>query len=383
MTHELLDNSLRDLRYAIRSLRRAAGFTIVATLTLALGIGTATAVFSVVHGVLIKPLPYPDSDALVAIWHRPRASNTPGETPLSATQFFTYRDENQTFAALGLWSPGTASVTGAGTPEQVPTLRVTHGTLQAIGVPPARGRWFSPEDDSPGSAESVIISDAFWRRRYGGDASVIGRTVIVDAQPRVLIGIMPEGFRLVNEAPDLILPLRLDRSVLQLGSFNYFALGRLKPGVTLTDASVDVARMIPIWLSAWPSPPGFQRQAFDRLPVLRPLKQDVVGDIGNVLWVLLGTVGIVLFIACANVANLMLVRGEGRQQELSVLSALGAGRLRITRALIAESLLLGLAGGVLGLGLAFGGLRLLAALAPPGLPRVSEITVDATVLSLR
>ncbi len=376
------EDSLRDLRYGVRSLRRAPGFAILATLTLALGIGAATAVFSVVNGVLIKPLPYPDADALVSIWHQAQDSNNAGEVPASATQFFTYRDENRSFAALGFWSTGTASVTGPADAEQVPTLRVTFGTLQALGVPAAIGRWFSEADDAPGSPESVMLANTYWKRRYGGDASVIGRTLIVDARPRTVIGVMPAGFRFLNETPDVILPLRFDRSSLRLGAFNYLALGRLKPGVTIAQATADVARMIPIWLNAWPAPAGFDKQAFDRVPALRPLKRDVVGDIGNVLWVLMGTVGIVLLIACANVANLLLVRGEGRQQELGVRAALGAGWRRIARGLLLESLVLGMLGGVLGLGVTFAALRLLVALGPASLPRLSEITVvDPAVLS--
>ena len=377
---QLLEDSFRDLRYGVRSLRRSPAFTVVASFTLALGVGAATAVFSVVNGVLIKPLPYPDSDALVAIRQTAQAPNNPGEIPLSATQFFTYRDENRTFAAFGLWSSGTASITGRGDPEQVPAVRVTHGTLEALAIPAALGRWFSHEDDAPGSPETVIMMNGYWQRRYGGDRSVVGRTLIVDSRPRTVIGVMPADFRFLNETPDLILPLQFDRRGLLLGSFNYLALGRLRPGVTVTEATADVARMVPIWLHAWPSPTGFDRQVFDRSPVLRPLKQDIVGDIGNVLWVLMGSVAMVLLIACANVANLLLVRGEARQQELSVMAALGAGWTRIARALLVESLLLGVVGGVLGLGLTFGAIRLLIMLAPLNLPRISEITVDPAVL---
>jgi len=369
----LLEDWLRDLRYGARSLRRAARFTVVASLTLALGIGGSTAVFCVVNGVLFKPLPYPESEALVGC-----------EVTISATQFFTYRDENRTFEAFGLWSRGTASVTRLAEPEQVQTLRVTYGTLQALGVQPLIGRWFSQKDDTAGSPESVMLTHRYWQQRFGGDSSVIGRTVTVDSRPRTVIGVMPAGFRFLNETADLILPFQFDRRGLVLGSFNYFALGRLKPGVTLTHANADVARMLPIWLDAWPSPPGFDAPTFERsriLPTLRPLKKDVVGDVSNVLWLLMGTIGIVLLIACANVANLLLVRAEGRQQELAVRTALGAGRRRIARESLFENLLLGLLGGVLGLGLTFAALRLLVTLGPESLPRLSEITIDPVVLS--
>lgn len=383
----LLEDSVRDLRYGLRALRRAPGFTAVASLTLALGIGAATAVFSVVHGVLIKPLAYPDSEALVGVWHTAPGVNLPdrgGQVQFSATQFFTYRDETRTFDELGLWSRGTATVTGAAEPEQVPSLRVTYGTLQALGVHPAIGRWFLQKDDTPASPETVMLTHGYWQRRYGGQESVIGQLVTVDSRPRQVIGVLPDNFRFLDVDADIILPYRLDRSRLILGQFNYQGLARLKPGVTLTEANADVARMIPIWLKAWPGPPGIDPKMFENAqfaPALRPLKRDVVGDVGNILWVLLGTIGIVLLMACANVANLLLVRAEGRQHELAIRAALGAGWGRIGRELLLESLILGLIGGAVGLGLAFPALRLLVATAPATLPRLREITVDPVVLT--
>jgi predicted permease len=383
MRHEFrqafLQDVFRDVRYGIRALRRAPGFAVLSVVTLALGLGAATVVFSVVNGVLIKPLPYPDPERLVSIWNTARASA--GEVPLSATQFFTYRDENRAFAAFGLWSSGTASVTASGEPEEIRTLQVTHGTLQALGVAPAIGRWFSREDDAPGQPESIILADAYWKRQYGGDPSVIGRTMVVDARPRTVIGVMPTGFRFLKDAPDVILPFRFDRSNLVLGSFNYLAVGRLKPGVTAEQANADVARMNHVWLNAWPSPPGFERESFEKLPALRPLKREVVGDIGSVLWVLMGMTGAVLLIACANVANLLLVRAEQRRHELAVRAALGAGAHRIARELLLESVLLGLLGGALGLVLTLAALRLLIALGPTSLPRLHEIAIDGVVLA--
>ena len=252
------DDLSRDVRYGLRALRLAPAFTVVSSLTLALSIGAATTVFSVVNGVLIKPLPYPDADRLISIWNSSEAPGNRGEVPLSATQFFTYRDENRLFAGFGLWASSTATVTGRNEPAEVRALRVTFGTLQALGVAPAIGRWFSEDDDTPGSAESVILANAYWRRHYGADLSIIGRTVIVDSRPRTVVGVMPAGFRFMNQLPDLILPFRLDRSALLLGSFNYSAVARLNPGVTVERAAADVARMNRIWLNAWPAPPGFQ-----------------------------------------------------------------------------------------------------------------------------
>lgn len=276
-----MQDVLRDVRYAVGGLRRAPAFALVSGVMLALGIGAATAVFSVINGVLIKPLAYPDAEELISIGNTSVTSEGPEYVPLSATQYFTYRDETRVFASIGLWARSTAVVTGSSEPDEVQTLQVTDGTLQALAVPAAIGRWFSRADDEPGSAESIVLAHAYWQRRYGGDRSVIGRTLIVDARPRTVIGVMPAGFRFLNEAPDLILPFRFDRRTLLLGAFNYSALARLQPGIPLERAAADVGRMNAIWLNMWPAPQGFERERFAKAPVLRSLKQEVVGDIGN------------------------------------------------------------------------------------------------------
>ena len=370
-----------DLRHSIRAYLRAPGFTLVAAATLAMGIGAATAVFSVINGVLIKPLPYPEPDALVSIWNRTANAESAGPVPLSATQWFTYRDENQVFAELGLWASGRASVTGSPGPEELETLRVTHGTLQALGVQPARGRWFSREDDAPGTPESVMLTDAYWKRRYGGAESVIGQSLVIDGLPRTIIGVMPAGFRFLNHTPDLILPFRFNRSALLLGAFNYQAVGRLKPGLTLERASADVARMNAIWLNGWPSPAGFAKESFAKAAELRPLKREVVGDIANVLWVSMGMVGTVLLIACANVANLLLVRAEQRHHERGIRLALGARLSRLVREQLLEGVLLGLLSGGLGVALAYAALQVLIVLGPASLPRLDSIAIDGAVLT--
>ncbi len=234
--------------------------------------------------------------------------------------YFTYREENRTFQEFGVWQSGGASVTGIGDPEQVRALTVTYGTLQALGVQPALGRWFSQADDTPGSAETIILTYGYWQRKFGGDKSVIGRTIAVDSKPHNVIGVMPAAFGF-GDHPEVILPHRFDRNKIFLGNFSYQGIARLKPGVTLEQANADIARMLPLWINAWPTPAGFSKSLFENArlgPKLQPLKQDVVGDIGATLWVLMGTIGLVLFIACANVANLMLVRAEGRQQELAI-----------------------------------------------------------------
>jgi predicted permease len=367
----------------IRRFTRAPAFTAIALITLAIGIGANTAVFSVVNGVLIKPLPYANADELVGIWHS--AAGLPGLPRLnvSPTMFFTYRENGQTFREMGLWQRGGVTVTGQGEPELVRSARVTYGTLQTLGVPAALGRWFSVEDDTPGGSDTVILMPGYWHRRFGGDSSIVGRTVTIDNRSHTVIGVMPDGFQFLGGETEVILPMRFDRNRLFLGNFSYQGVARLKPGVTLEQANADVGRMLPAWWQAWPAPPGLDKKVFETArvgPGLTPLKQDVVGDIRDTLWVLMGTIGVVLLIACANVANLLLVRVEGRQQELATRAALGAGWWRIARELLLESLVLGLAGAVLGLGVAYGALKLLVAIGPETLPRLNEITIDPAVL---
>jgi putative ABC transport system permease protein len=379
----LLQDSLQDLRHGARALRRAPAFTAVAVLTLACGIGATTAVFTVVQAVLIKPLPYVDADALVSITHTARDTVKGPPAGMSAALSVTYARDNRSFRQIGIWSRGTANLSGGALPEEVTTVNVTEGTLPALGVHPAAGRFFSAEDHVPGSEETVILTHEYWQRRFGGDPFVVGRTLTVDATPRTVVAVMPAGFRFLDETPDIVLPLRFAPGTVTLGGFNFEGLGRLSPGVTVADAQADLARLIPVWLDEWPTFPGFDRQEFvdaQLTPLVRPLKEDLVGGVGDVLWVLMGTIGIVLVVACANVANLALVRAEGRHHELATRTALGASPFRVARALLSESLVLGLAGGTLGVPLAWAGLRLLAALAPAALPRLHEIHIDATVL---
>ena len=374
------------LKQVFRRLAKSPLFSAVALVTLALGIGANTAIFSVINGVMIKPLPYPHAESLVGVWH-----TAPGIVGLSdgngincsPTMYFTYREESQSFQDFGLWQSGGASVTGIGDPEQVRALTVTYGVLQALGVPPALGRWFSQADDTPGSAETTILTYGYWQKRFGGDRNVIGRTISLDSRPHNVIGVMPAEFRFQSIDAQLILPMRFDRNKIFLGNFSYQGIARLKPGVTLQQADADIARMLPIWLRTWPTPAGFSKTLFENArfgPKLQPLKQEVVGDIGATLWVMMGTLGLVLLMACANVANLLLVRAEGRQHELAIRAALGAGWGRIAREMLLESLTLGVLGGALGLGLAYAAIRVLVAKGPETLPRLSEISVDPLVL---
>ena len=372
------------LKHVLRRLAHAPGFAIIAVLTLALGIGANTAIFSVVESVLIKPLPLPHAESLVGVWHvAPGIPSIKESVNCSPTMYFTYREENRTFQDFGLWDNGGGTVTGLAEPEAVRAIEVTYGTLDAVGVQPALGRWFSQADDTPGTPETVILTYGYWERRFGGAASVVGRTLTMDSKPRTIIGVMPRNFRFLNTDPDVIRPMRFERAKIFLGDFSFQGIARLKPGVTLQQANADLGRMLGIWLKAWPTPPGFSHALFENArigPKLQPLKQEVVGDIGSTLWVLMGTIGLVLLIACANVASLLLVRAEGRRQELAIRAALGAGWGRIAQELLLESLTLSAAGGALGLGLAYGALKLLVAKGPATLPRLAEIGIDPLVL---
>jgi predicted permease len=371
------------MKHVLRRLMRAPMFTAISLITLAIGIGANTAIFSVIEGILLKPLPYTDPDHLVGVWHTASGLNIK-ELNASPSNYFTYRDENRTFEDIGLYTGGSVSVTEMGDPEQVQTLFVTDGTLPVLGVKPWLGRLFTRQDDVEGSPETVVLTYGYWQRRFGGAASVIGRRIVVDGRARQIIGVAPRSFRFMHPQPELVIPLQFNRGKTFLGNFSYRAVARLKPGVNLAQANADVARMLPIWEREFPPPPGFNLAMFHDArigPNVRPFAHDVVGDVGDVLWVLMGTIGVVLLIACANVANLLLVRAEGRQQELAIRAALGAGRGRIARELLFESVTLGLAGGALGLAVAYAALRLLVAIGPASLPRLDEISIDLPVLA--
>jgi predicted permease len=352
-------------------------------LTLAVGVGANTAIFSVIEGVLLKPLPYPHAEQLIGVWH-----TAPGiglkEVNMAPSFYFIDREQSTTLQDIGAYDDDSFNITGAGEPEHVRGLDVTDGTLSILGVVPAAGRLFSRQDDSPGAPATVLLSYAYGQTRFGAASSALGRSITVDGKPRQIIGVLPRGFHFLDrEDAALVIPFQWDRGKTNLGNFSYEALARLKPGVTMTQASADIARLLPIALRSFPAPEGFSIKLFDNAhlaPNLRPLKQDVIGDVGSVLWVLMGSIGIVLLVACANVANLLLVRVEGRRQELAVRAALGAGAKRIAADLTLESAILGLLGSLLGLIFAGQALHVLIALAPTGLPRIHEIGIDTPVL---
>jgi predicted permease len=392
-TITFLDTLAGDVRYCLRTLTRSPVFAAAALLTLAIGIGANSAVFSVVNSVLLQPLRYPNADRLVALHQdAPGAAglaNAADGLNLSPSMYFTYAEQNRTFEALGVWIQGTANVTGKADPEQVRTVSVSDGVLQTLGVRPAAGRWLLAADQIPqapqpnsfsGRSSAVLLSYGYWQRHFGEDPSVIGRSLIVDSLPREIVGVMPKGFRVVKAEPDLILPLAFVRGRLILAGYAFNGIGRLKPGVTLGEANADLARLLPVWMDSWSNGPNSNGRWYENWkirPAIRPLKQQVLGNVGDVLWVVMGTIALVLFIACANVTNLLLVRAEGRQHELALRSALGGGVARIVRGMLVESVMLGLMGGVLGVGFAYGGLRLLVAIGPGNLPRLSEVSMDA------
>jgi predicted permease len=370
------------LKPVVRRLAHSPMFTAITLITLAVGIGANTAIFSVLSGVLLKPLPYPNSDQLVGVWE-----TAPGlgikDLNASPATYFTFREEGRTFQDIGLFRSDSVNITGVGEPEQVASMTVTDGTLPILGVQPIRGRWFTRKDDLPGSPETVMLAYGYWQRKFGGDESIIGRRILVDGEAREVIGIMPRSFAFMDRNAALFLPFQFDRGKAFIGNFSFRAIARLKAGFSIAQANADEARMFPIMMRKFPPAPGISLQMFEQArlgPSIRPLQVDVVGDIGKVLWVLMGTVGAVLFIACANVANLMLVRTEGRQQELAIRAALGAGWSRIAQELLMESVALGAAGGALGVALAYAALRLLVAVGPANLPRIDEISIDPPVL---
>ena len=370
-----------DIRYGLRQLRRNRSFTAVAALTLALGIGGTTAIFSVINGILIQPLPYSHPERLVEV-----GLDLPGinqfNWPLSPPEYFTFREQSRTFEDIGLYYTGfggnlySANVTGFGRPEHVPALGVTDGVLPILEVTPLLGRSFTRADDEPGSPDTLMITYGYWRSKFGGDRSVIGKTIDIDGKPSTIIGVLPQRFRFLDMTDlGILLPLRPKT---QRG-YNYFAVARLKPGVTPAEASADVARMLRMQVERFPEAATFFKEAQIR-PNVQPLKQYIIGDIGKVLWVLMGGIGLVLLIACANVASLILVRVEARQQELAIRAALGGSPGRIAGGLMLESLMLAVIGGALGLLFAYGGLRGLIALAPSDLPRLDDIGIDGPVL---
>ncbi len=374
---------LDQLKQIFRRLVRAPLFTAITLLTLSVGIGANAVVFGVVYGVLLKPLSYPQPDRLIGIWHSASGIGF-DELNMAPFLYFIDREQSKTLEDVGMYNGDSLSVTGVGQPEHVSGLDVTDGTLPMLGAKPVLGRLFTRQDDSASAPKTILLSYGYWQRKFGSDRSVVGRSMTVDGTAREIIGVLPKDFTFLDDYDSaLFLPMQLDRSKVKLGNFSFSGIARMKPGVTLKEATADIDRLLPIAVHTFPAPDGFDAGLFEKVKLrgnLHPLKRDVVGDVGDVLWVLMGSIVVVLLIACANVANLLLVRVDGRRQELAVRSALGAGRGNITAGLLIESLTLGVLGGIIGLALAFGALRLLVSMAPTGLPRLHEIGINLPVL---
>lgn len=367
----------QDLRFGLRVLRKSPGFTAVAILTLALGIGANSAIFAVIENVLLKPLPFPNSAELVDLGYDVASIGLHGRS--AAFLYFISSEQSRSFQSVGLWRENSNNLTGLAEPEHVRSLVLTSEVLPMIGVQPFLGRLFSDADSAPGAPLTAMLAYGLWRDKFGADASLIGRDIIIDGQPRQVIGVLPRDFWFMDSKAAVVMPLQLDRSKTFLANFMYSGIARLKPGVSLAQASADCARLIPVAARSFPPFPGLSVASFERegvTPAFKSLKASLLGDIGGVLWVLVGTIGLVLLIACANVANLMLVRTQGRQQELAIRSALGAGWWQIARELLLESLVLGVAGGAAGAGLALAALRLLQFLHPTNLPRLGQVSMD-------
>jgi putative ABC transport system permease protein len=365
-----IETLFQDLRYSIRMLRRNPGFTFVAALTLALGIGANTAIFSVVNAVLLRPLPYHDPDRLVTASPYRRA--TDGYTILSPN-FLNWRAQSQSFEQMAAYTTATSDLTGGGEPERLTAGLVSAELFSTLGVPPALGRGFTATEDQLNGPPVVILSHRLWQRHFGGDPQLIGRAITLDGQSRRVIGVMPSGFQFPAEL-DLWLPLNLDTSGSSKRMVIVNVVGRLKPGVTMEAARTDLTTILR--REPRPSP---NDNSDVQVRVIQ-LHERLVGDVQRALLALFGAVAFVLLIACANVANLLLARTSARQKEMAIRAAVGAGRLRLVRQLLAESLLLSLVGGGAGLFLATWSVKLLVRINPDGVARLQESSVDGRVL---
>jgi predicted permease len=372
-----MDGYLKDLRHAIRGLRRSPGFTILAVLTLALGIGANTAIFSVVHGAVLKPLAYPRPDELVFI-----TSQFPSlgfdQFWISPPEFVEFRANNKAFKSVGGYRAGAVNL-GIERPVRSVSAVVTEDLFPTLGVSPLRGRGFTRADTLPGAEDVAVLSYELWQSAFGGNEATLGSVVPIDGTRSRIVGIMPPGFDVHDEKIQIWLPLTLPDRPTNRGNHFLYLVGRLKDDVTLERARTDLERL----LVNWPAADGGRHRPNTKTHRLRfdPLKEDMVGGARTAAWVLQAAVGFVLLIACANLASLLLARAEGRQREFAVRSALGASQGKLLRQFIGEGLLLSLAGAACGVGLAVIGVRALIATNPGGIPRTADIRLDLTVLA--
>jgi putative ABC transport system permease protein len=371
----------QDLKIGLRMLAKSPGFSVVAVLTLALGIGANTAIFSVVNAVLLRPLAYKDSASLVNIWGKLEKQGLP-QMELSEPELWDLRGHNESYSAIGAYALGnSANLTRTDArPVQVNVANATADVLPMLGVQPMLGRTFSADEDVPGHAHFALLSYAFWQSQFAGDGNVAGKTIQLDGEAYTVVGVLPKKFSLGGKQ-DLWLPLGLDRAKPQnRGSHYLHVVGRLKPGVDLAQAGGALTRFAGYLYKTYPNNYGQNGQQ-DWAMFLVPVKEQLVSKLRPALLVLLGAVAFVLLIACANVANLLLARASAREKELAIRAALGAGRKRLVKQLLTESLILALMGGSLGLLFAIWGVAALRGIVPPNTPRIDEVQIDPLVLA--
>ena len=377
---------LQDIRFALRVMRKHAIFSVFAIITLALGIGANTAIFSVASGVLLRALPFKEPDNIGFIWiHSEKRKMAYDKLPSPPADYLDWKNQNQVFEAMSAFHSNAFTLTGSGDPERVEGVQATGEFFNILGVRPALGRTFGPGEDQTGNYV-VVLSDSFWKRQFGADPAIVGKKIILNGNAHEIIGVMrqdftfPEGTAMpaylqFPARPELWTPLSFDEEIAKdRTTFNLSVMARLKPGVTMSEARVNLGSIANTIDEQFRKKAGF-------VTVLIPMREQVVGDVRTALLVLLGAVGLVLLVACANVANLHLARSLKRQKELAVRSALGGGRGRLVRLILTESILLAIPGGLLGLLLAYAGTRLLLSISPNSIPRVTEIGIDASVLA--
>jgi predicted permease len=373
---------LNDVREALRALRKQPRFFIIASLTLALGIGGVTAIFSVVNGVLLKPLPHPHADRLVTI-----ASTAPGlgydRFPLSPDLFLFYRRNNVTFEDMAIFQRRRANLTQTGAPEVVELAITTHGYFPTLGASFAHGRTYTAKEDTSEAPRVVVMSHRLWTRKYASDPSVIGRTIPVDGEPTEVIGVAPQWLD-QPQSPDLWMPARFNPANPPTGAFGFNGIGRLKPSVTPERAVSDLAPLVGRAMQEYIKSDNYRAflKEGNYRPLVRSMKEDITGNVREPLWILLGTVAMVLLVACGNVANLCLIRAEARQRELAVRLALGGSRSGLVRKLLVEALVLSAIGGIVGVALAAVALPLLLSVAPSTIPRLDQVQLDPVVLAV-
>ncbi|HKY45569.1 MAG TPA: ABC transporter permease, partial [Pyrinomonadaceae bacterium] len=364
-----MDSLIKDVRFGMRGLMKRPGFTAVAVITLALGIGANSAIFSVVNAVLLRPLPYKDPDRLMVLWER-RENSGRANLPLSGHEYAAFKERTSVFEALTLFQPNTFNLIGRGDPVTVNVGEASTEYFNIVGVPPMLGRTFAPGEDQQGGAKVVVLSHKLWTQRFGSDPNVINQTIRMDDQSYTVIGVMPS----LELMPDVLVPTDMRGELRKVGKHSHQVIGRLKPGVTLDQAQAEVARVAQQVEQEFPDANrGHGIQVVG-------LHEEITGSAQLPLLTLFGAVGFVLLIACANVANLLLSRAASRQREMAIRTALGAGRWRLVRQTLTESLLLALVGGGLGLLAAFWLVTLLSKITAVNIPRLDNISIDNRVL---